>query len=491
LETTALRCTNCGAPLPKPQPGEDWVRCEYCGFLNKIVDATRYIEKLRMELEKWIRELLPPTAVSSTVVDIAARHQIFQSIIKPKLLLTRANIRAKYLQYLSNPVSPIPPPTPPSEDSKQFFEETLRVQAVKDFAVSEEDSKFVYETIVYGSTAGYLINALKALSKHDVKSALKNIEEATAQIPDEPGFTLVKQRLNAVKSILTALDQLYNRNTSAAVDIAKASIDQYNLLLEKTGSTAIPEVNRGILEVEKQVAEAVYHISEAAHMFFAAGKDPLEIIKWVEAYTSVFKWLRENYKRPVQDIVETSLNLKKLASARAGSPEVNVAPGKGGFYIPFFTVECRFSFVKGLLLKKGSESRLTLLVAGLPPYIENPVLDVLGIYSGKTVQPDKIAEAHGYLLAREIAGSAKPSSIPGDAKAFPPLISSVLAEKLADGYIEAANNKYRGKITFASSQATGIVYIPFNTVDQRTMVYEKGLGLRLATELNNLVKLSI
>ncbi|MEM4592080.1 MAG: hypothetical protein QW196_01615, partial [Sulfolobales archaeon] len=64
METTALRCTHCGAPLPKPQPGEDWIRCEYCGVHNKIVDATRYIEKLRGELEKWIRELLPPTAVS-------------------------------------------------------------------------------------------------------------------------------------------------------------------------------------------------------------------------------------------------------------------------------------------------------------------------------------------------------------------------------------------------------------------------------------------
>ncbi|QOR94829.1 hypothetical protein IMZ38_02600 [Thermosphaera chiliense] len=491
METVVLRCTNCGAPLPKPQQGEEWVRCEYCGFLNKIVDATRYIEKLRGELEKWIKELLPSTAVSTTVADIAARHQIFQSLIKPKLLMTRANVRAKYLQYLSNPVTPVPPPTPPGEEPRAFFEEALKVQAVKDFAVSEEDSRFVSETIIYGNTAGYLLNALRALSKYDVKSALKNIDEALSEIPDDPGFTFVKQRLSSIKTMLASLEQLYARNTSAALDLAKTGVDQYALLLERVGSSPIPEVNRGILEVEKMAAESIYHLSDAAHKFFTAGRDPLEIVRWVEAYMSVFKWLRDTYKRPIQDLLEIMVNLKKLAYGKTGSPEVNVLPGRGGFYVPFYVVECRFSFVKGIVFRKGGESRLTVLVASIPPYAENPVLDVLGLYTGRTPPPEKIEEAPGYSLAKDIASSARVSSIPGEARAFPPFISSVLAEKLVDGYIEAVNNKYRGKITFASSQAVGLVYIPFNTLDQKTLVNEKGLGVRLTTELNNLLKLTI
>jgi hypothetical protein len=81
--------------------------------------------------------------------------------------------------------------------------------------------------------------------------------------------------------------------------------------------------------------------------------------------------------------------------------------------------------------------------------------------------------------------------MPGEVRAFPPFISSILAEKLVDGYIEAVNNKYRGKITFASSQAVGLVYIPFNTLDQKTLVNEKGLSMRLTIELNNLLKLTI
>jgi DNA-directed RNA polymerase subunit RPC12/RpoP len=491
METVALRCTNCGAPLPKPQQGEEWVRCEYCGFLNKIVDATRYVERLKGELQKWIRELLPPAAVSATVADVAARHQIFQGLIKPKLLMARANIRAKYLQYLSNPLTPIPPPTQPGEEPKVFFEETLKIQAVKDFAVSEEDSKFVYETIVYGNTAGYVLNAILALSRFDVKSALKNIDEALSEIPEDPGFTLMKQRLSAVKSMLASLEQLYARNTTAALDLAKTGVDQYNLLLERVGSSPIPEVNKGVLEVEKIAAESIYRLSDAAHKFFTAGRDPLEIVKWVETYMSVFKWLRDTFKRPVQDLVEIMDNLKKLAYSKTGSPEVNVLPGRGSLYVPFHVVECRFSFVKGIVFRKGGESRLTVLVASIPPYVENPVLDVLGVYTGRMPPPERIEEAPGYSLAKNIVSSAISSSMPGEVRAFPPFISSVLAEKLVDGYIEAVNNKYRGKITFASSQAVGLVYIPFNTLDQKTLVNEKGLSIRLTVELNNLLKLTI
>ncbi|MEM0342574.1 MAG: hypothetical protein QW387_07575, partial [Desulfurococcus sp.] len=375
METVALRCTNCGAPLPKPQPGEEWVRCEYCGFLNKVVDAAAYVERLRRDLEKWIRELLPATMISSTVADLTARYQIFQEIIKPKVMMARSNIRAKYLLYLSSPLTPIPPPSFSSDDPKPLFEETLRIQTIRDFAVSEDDLKLVQETIVYGNIAGYLLNAIKALSKFDVKSALKNIEEALAGIPEDPGLNLVKQRLNAARSVLTALSLLYDRDTQAALDIAKTGIDQYNMLLDSVGSSASPEVSRGVLEAEKMVAEIVYKISEASHEFFRAGRDPLEVLRFVEAYTKVFQLIRETYKRPLSDLVEVVENLRRIVLAKNGSSQVYVVPGSGSFYLPFYVVESRFSFVKGMLLKKGVESRLTVLVSAIAPYAANPVTD--------------------------------------------------------------------------------------------------------------------
>ena len=491
METIALRCTNCGAPLPKPKPGEEWVRCEYCGFLNKIVDATAYVEKLRRDLEKWIREILPSATVSSTVADLTARYQIFQEIIKPKVMIARSNLRTKYLLYLSTPLTPIPPPPSSSDDPKLIFEETLKIQTVRDFAVSEDDSKLVRETIVYGNTAGYLLNAVKALSRFDVKSALKNIEEALADIPDEPGFNLVKQRLKATRSVLTALSLLYDRDTQAALDIAKTGVDQYNMLLENIGSSATPEVSRGVLEAEKTVAEVVYKISEASHELFRSGRDPLEVLRFVESYTKVFQWIRDTYKRPLSDLLEVAENLRRIVFAKSGSSQVYVAPGSGSFYLPFYVVESRFSFVKGILLKKGEESRSAVLVSAIAPYVANPVPDIFGVYLGKLVKPEKIEETPLYLVLKNIISSVKASSLPANARVIPPLISSVLAEKIFDSYMNIVSNKYGGRITFVSSQATGVTYIPFNPVNQRTLAYERGLSINLITDLDDLAKLSV
>ena len=491
METVALRCTNCGAPLPKPKPGEEWVRCEYCGFLNKIVDATAYVEKLRRDLEKWIREILPSTTISSTMADLTARHQIFQEIIKPKVMIARSNLKAKYLLYLSTPLTPISPPTSSSDDPKLIFEETLKIQTVRDFAVSEDDSKLVQETIIYGNTAGYLLNAVKALSRFDVKSALKNIEEALAGIPDEHGFNLVKQRLMAARSVLTAFSLLYDRDTQAALDTAKTGIDQYNMLLDSVGPSAPPEVSRGVLEAEKMIAEIVYKISEASHEFFRAGRDPLEVLRFVESYTKVFQWIRDTYKRPLSDLVEVIENLRGIVLAKNGSSQVYVAPGSGNFYLPFYVVESRFSFVKGMLLKKGEESRLTVLVSAIAPYTANPVTDVFGVHSGRPVKLERIEEAPLYPVLKNIVSSIKASGLPADARVIPPLISSVLAEKIFDGYMNMVSNKYGGKIKFASSQATGVIYIPFNPVNQQTLACERGLSISLITGLDNLIKLSV
>ena len=491
METIALRCTNCGAPLPKPEPGEEWVKCEYCGFLNKVVDATAYVERLKRDLEKWVREIIPATTISSTVADLTARHKIFQEIIKPRVMMARSNIRAKYLLYLSTPLTPIPPPSSLSDDSKLIFEETLKIQVVREFAVSEDDSRLVQETIIYGNTAGYLLNTIKALSRFDIKSALKNIEEALAVIPDDPEFNLVKQRLRAARSVLTALSLLYDRDTQAALDIAKTGVDQYDTLLDSIGSSVTPEVSRGVLEAEKIIAEIVYRISEASHEFFRSGRDPLEILRFVEAYAKVFQLIRDTYKRPLSDLVEVIENLRRIMFAKNSLSQVYVAQGSGSIYLPFYVIESRFSFVKGMILRKGEGSRLTILVSAIAPYVANPVPDVFGVYSGKLVKPENIEEAPLYSVLKSIISSIRSSSVPADARVIPPLISSVLAEKIFDNYMIAVNNKQGGRITFVSSQATSVVYIPFNPVNKQTLIHEKGLSMSLTIDLDNLTKLSI
>ncbi|MEM0342575.1 MAG: hypothetical protein QW387_07580, partial [Desulfurococcus sp.] len=114
-----------------------------------------------------------------------------------------------------------------------------------------------------------------------------------------------------------------------------------------------------------------------------------------------------------------------------------------------------------------------------------------GVYSGKPVKLERVEEAPLYPVLKSIISSMKASGLPADARVIPPLISSVLAEKIFDGYMNMVSGKYGGKIIFVSSQATGVIYIPFNPVNQQTLAYERGLSISLITGLDNLTKLSV
>jgi len=492
VEVYKLRCTNCGAPLPEPKQGDSWIKCEYCGYTNKIVDASKYVENLKRELEKWIREILPPSVITSTTVDVAARYQIFQNLIKPKVSLTRANVRAKYLQQLSQPITPfITAKLVLSDDSKRFFEEALKIESLKDFAVAEEDQKLLSETLLYENLTAYLANMFRALSNNDSRTALKNCEEALQVIPELPEYSLVKERLKAVHSMLSAINELWNRNTSASLTLINNSVSLYNSLLQKISGKAVPEANPGILEAEKLCAESLANVIETAHRLFTVGEDPLKMMEWFEKYVPLFNRVRETHKRPIQDLLEITTRVKEVVYSKTGFSELNVVRGQGTYYIPYYIVEARFSYVKGFLLKKGAESSIKLMIAGAAPVIEGPVLDVLGVSAGRPIPPDRVEEAPALKFINELLSRKVKASIPSRAKTVPPLIASVLVEKLADSYIMNANNYYRGKITFASTSVSELIYLPFTEVDKKTLDFEGRLRVKLNTDLNALESLII
>lgn len=492
MEVYKLRCTNCGAPLPEPRPGDSWVKCEYCGYTNKIVDASKYVESLKLELERWIREILPPAVITSTTVDVAARYQIFQNLIKPKVSLTRANVRAKYLQQLSQPITPFITTTPIlSDDSKRFFEEALKIEALKDFAVVEEDQKLLSETLIYENLTAYLANMFRALSKNDTRTALKNCEEALQAIPELPEYSLVKERLRAVHSMLSAVNELWNRNTSASLTLISNSVSLYSSLLQKVSGKAVPEVNPGILEVEKLCAESLANVIEIAHRLFSVGEDPLRMMEWFEKYVPLFNKLRETHKRPLQDLLEITARVKEVVYSKTGLSGLSVVRGQGTYYIPYYVVNARFSYVKGFLLRKGAESSIKLLIAGAAPLIEGPVLDVLGVSAGKPISPDKVEEAPALKFVEELLSRKAKTGIPPRARVMPPLIASVHVEKLADSYIEKANNYYRGKITFASTMVSELIYVPFTEVSKGVLDFEGRLRIKLSVDLKSFESLII
>ncbi|MEM0223028.1 MAG: hypothetical protein QXJ99_01355 [Thermofilum sp.] len=492
MEVQKLRCTNCGAPLPKPQPGDEWIRCEYCGYTNRLVDSSKYVNELKQELERWVRDILPPAIVTSTTVDTAARYQIFQSIIKPRVSLTRSNVRARYLQCLSHPIVPfMASGASVTDDSKQFFEEALKIESLKDFAVTEDDQRMLSETLAYETIAGHLLNALRTLSVNDVKMALKNVAEALQLLPDVPGFSLVRERLRAVHAMLSAVNELMNRNTSSSLTLIRDSISLYNSLLQRISGKALPEANPGILEIEKLCAESLANIVDSANRLFTAGEDPLKVLEWFERYAGLFNRLRETYRRPMQDLLEVTSHVRNVVYSKTGLGEVDLVRGSGTYHIPYYIVETKFSYVKGLLLRKGAESSMMLMVTGIAPYALNPVVDALGVQAGRPVPPDRVHEAPAHILAGELLTRKVRANLPPRARTVPPLITFVHAEKLADAYISSANSHYRDRITFASTSAKELLYLPFTQVDSRTLDFEDRLRIQLSTNVEILEKLSV
>ena len=491
MQIYKLRCTNCGAPLPEPKPGVNWVKCEYCGFVNRIIDASHYTESLRLELEKWIRELIPSTMITSTTIDVAARHQIFQNLIRPKINLTRSNLRAKYLQYLSKPLTILDLSDSPKEDSKQYFEETMRIERLKEFAVSEDDQRFLNEALLYGYIVAYLINMLRALSRNDILLALKNCEEAINVIPDAPELSLVKERLRAIHTTLTAYNELWNRNTSASLTLLRNALDLYRSLLDKVSNKTIPEANSGVLEAEKTVAEALLNIFDSANRLFMAGEDPLKIMVWFEKFLSIFGRLREIYKRPLQDMLEITSRVREIVYSKTGAGELPVVKSGGAYYIPYYVVETKFSYVKGTFFRRGVNSSINIFVSGISPLVEDPVLDVFGLGSGRVLPPDKIEDSPTHNIIKEILSRVVRTSISSQEKTLPTIINSVTAEKIVDSYIMSVNSYYRGKITFASSSANELIYIGFRVVDKKTLDFEGRIRIRLREDIGSLDPLII
>lgn len=147
-----LKCVHCGAPLPKPKAGEEYITCEFCGYTNRVKDSTSYIEQLKFEIQSWLKTLVPANIINAgSVVDAVSRHNIFVTMIKPDLLSKHLEVNSRIAHIISMPLIFLPfwdvsikvdidPP-------KEAFEEAAKIESLKPLAVVEEDAAFVNKVL--------------------------------------------------------------------------------------------------------------------------------------------------------------------------------------------------------------------------------------------------------------------------------------------------------------------------------------------------------
>lgn len=482
IQVEKLRCTHCGAPLPQPKQGESFIKCEYCGFLNRVLDSAAYIDQLKREISKWISQILPQQVIVSTTADPVARHHVFQGYVKPRLIPVSVNAKTKYVEtiYKSfivlNPVYKVDCAEP-----RTLFEESVKVETVSELAISDEDRAFLGEVQRHLLLTAHICNAVKDAYEEKYSESVKNVEESIS-LADKSEDKALVARLKIAKSVYVSLSELYNRNTSSALSIIKSAETMLEELIRQRGDPAITK-HQAPLEIEKDLVELVKCAVEISHLYFENGLDPLTPVPLLKKTLAYVANNAERYNRPLKDVSSMAELWKKTVLSRFGREKVKVL-GNGDVFIPFYAVSTNITYTSGLIFKKGQETKIDMLVSAIPPVFHG-LTDVFGAYSGRIVNLDK--EQVKLANVNEMLKNTREDYLKKSAAL--PLISGVIAEIIADKYLEAVKTKYGSKLKLTTTQARELVYVGLNLKELRA---ETPLSMVLfSSNLSNLKEILV
>ncbi|MEM4844560.1 MAG: hypothetical protein QXU08_09145 [Ignisphaera sp.] len=447
-----LRCTNCGAPLPQLKQGESFVKCEYCGFINRIYDSASYIEQLKREISKWISQILPQHTTLSTIADPVARHHLFQGYVKPRLIPISVSAKTTYVETIYKPFivfNLVYSQT--CKEPKPLFEESVKIESLSELAISDEDRLFINDTYRYLTVSAYICNALIDANKEKYTESVKNIDEALHLLETTEDKTLIS-RLKIAKATYTALSELYNRNTPASYSLIATALSQINELLNT--EEVSKSKYQGALEIERDLINLIKNIIEISNIYFENGLDPLTPFPAINKTLTYTTRSIKDHNRPLKDAVEVINQCKRTILARFRREKVKIL-GDGNVYLPFYVVGTNITYTSGLLFKKGHGTRIDLLISAAFPTL--PVIsDVFGLYTGRLVNLEK--EADKLRSISNLLENARNDYL--GKNTILPLISHAIAESTIDKYLEYIGARYRGKIKLSTTQAREeIIYV--------------------------------
>lgn len=451
----SLRCTHCGAPLPQPKKGEEYVKCDYCGYLNRVVDSQVYLESLRREVAKWLSQLLPQTAIVSTTADPVARYHLFQGYVKPMLIPLSVNAKTKFVEALYSPLTVIGSLTEVRcEDPKKMFEDSIKLEAVGDLAVDEGDKAFLTQTFRNLQVAAFICNALRDAAEEKFIESANSISEVLNYMPESEHKSAL-ERLKLAKSFYTALGELISRNPLSALSIISNAEKTAERILSELGNRAFESL--AALEVEVDHIRIVKSIAEVSSAYFENGLDPLQPYVVLKRAVGLAVENARRYSRPIKDVLKVAEECRKTFLSRLRKGTIKVA-GLGDLLVPFYLVETSITYTQGIVFRKGRDLRAKLLVSGSPPAVSG-ISDVFGIYQGRQIpleqEQDYVKVVDNIV---EVARETYPS-----VRLVLPLISPITAEKIADEYIDRARGRYGDRIKLSSTVARDLIYVAGRT----------------------------
>jgi len=470
-----LKCTKCGAPLPEPKPGSEYVTCEFCGYTQRVVDAKEYIEKLRGEIFAWIREMLPQQAIISTTADVVARHTLFISYVKPKLLPKFTMIRSKLQALLSRPLLEAPyMPTSslkPSDPSKTIFEEIAKLQSIDQLAVVDEDRAFyidVYLTYLAYAYFNVILEILSSKSKISgdvIDFIIRNLNSIIEEYSKYPEKAEEALRPTALLKSYQALQSLFNGDITSAKQLIEDAINTYNKALEKYTTSRSLVIYVPVIKSEFTVAKTIKELISLGSKLMEYGESPVSFMPALSKYIDAIAPYRDKsdiYGELIHYFINTYV-------AKLGEPTLDIVQGEGDVYVPFWVVKVTYTFTTGALwMKKGRAVEDYGLIIATDPYVRKPYADIFNVKAGFL---DRIAGREQTLtngFVKKILAYSSKASVPSNIKVIPPTCGARRAEEIFNNYIASLgqiNPDVGKKLRFGASEAQNIIFIPCR-VDQ-------------------------
>ena len=449
--TMELRCTNCGAPLPKPSPGQKYIRCIYCGHVQRVIDARQYLDKLLGEVYSWISSIIPEPQQRVETIDRLARYRIFVDTIKPRVETLLIEYRPLLKAALSEPLFVVPEwwhsahKKVELDDVRKTFIDLARVESVEGFAVDPQSQSFIKKAIGTIGSYAYIQNLhYLASEESETELLLNNVSAAKRYallLEDKP----LLERLESIKVAYLSVIKAFNGEPDFMDYIAEAERKLAILSSQRIGGkTAM--IGPG-LHLEHRRIKALKHLFSAINSYTAQTNTGIqEIMAKIEAYfeevNRLSSLILRGYLSPDEDLEEMLSRLSDILFSKIGSGKLYIVGSKGEWLIPLWIADFRYVFSTGFLFTE--KSRVVSAKIIVPAIPADP--QVSDVFKG--------APNYGFLdwlLGQEkTLTSNTPSMIYRVArqetprlsdKIIPPMITSKAATDLLEAYLRSKSER--------------------------------------------------
>jgi len=493
IEVIGLRCSKCGAPLPKPEKDSEYVKCEFCGTLQRIVEASSYTEKLKTEVLKWIREFMPISMGAIQTVDTLARHNIFIAYIKPKLIPEYSQLKARILKTLSSPLLLLGniKINVTGDDPKEFFEKFVKIESLSPMAVVPEDQEFYYEVYSVYALNAYINNYMKMGLSGDIDAAIKNLEELGNILANINKAIPINMRVKSLAGALKAWKYLKEGDYASATTLLEEALRSNRETRELIIRDPQLSIMITAIDTEAMLIKSLLNYAIVEKALFEAGRQPQELMSFLDRYLRVIEEIRELYGKNLSIHYEVSEKIKTIFMSKLGKETVDIMPGQGEILVPMYLMRISYTFTTGSLMwKKGKEYRDYVLVLATFPYANIPVTDTFRLKSGFLDRLRGREEKLTIDVVTNAIASAKRDYI--TLPVIPPISDSEMAKRVADNYLSEVSKRLGGKISMGASSAEKVVYCPARIVNND--IYIDFLGeaqVSLGKHLGELMDISI